>query len=135
MTDAPTPPPSSDTSFRILALLGYGLFVLACTNGFTAIVGVVIAYIKRGEARGTIWESHFSNMIVVFWSAVVVTVAFFAAVAWGAVTIFATDPPRAPLDLIGFGAGIYVGMVAFAVWYLYRTIRGFIRALDGKAYK
>jgi uncharacterized membrane protein len=124
-----------DTSSRIMALVGYALLLLACTNGITAIAGVVIAYIKRGETRGTVWESHFSNMIVVFWTAVVVTVSFFAAVAWGAVTIFATNPPQAPLNLIGFGAAVYVAMIAFAVWYLYRTIRGFVRALDGKAYK
>jgi hypothetical protein len=26
-------------------------------------VALILAYIKRGEVRGTIWESHFDNII------------------------------------------------------------------------
>jgi uncharacterized membrane protein len=66
MSDAPQTPAADESSLRIFALIGYGLLLLACSNGFTAIAGVVIAYIKRAEARGTVYESHFSNMITAF---------------------------------------------------------------------
>ncbi len=34
--------------------------------------GVILAYIKRDDARGTIWESHFANQIETFWVSLVI---------------------------------------------------------------
>src|SRR5664279_840214 len=72
------PNPMSDVQdegdLRSILLIIYGLFVLATFNGATAIVGVVLAYIKRDAARGTMWEGHFRNLIHVFWIALVVAI-------------------------------------------------------------
>jgi uncharacterized membrane protein len=131
-----TPAATGDTPLRIYTLVAYALFVLAFANGVTAIVGVVIAYLKRDEARGTPYESHFANMIVLFWSAVALFVLFLAALGAGAVHFFAMhEEPRATFPLIGLGIGAWLCAVAFAVWYLYRAIKGFARALDGKAFR
>jgi uncharacterized membrane protein len=124
--------PAADT--RIVALVGYGLFIFAVANGVTAIVGVVLAYIKRAEARGTIWESHFTNMIRVFWMSIAVTVIFIGAVAFGVADLVSTMNSRPHVALIALVPVLYVLGVGFFVWYLYRTIRGFVRALDNKAY-
>jgi uncharacterized membrane protein len=124
--------PAADT--RIMALIGYGLFIFAVTNGVTAVVGVVLAYIKRADARGTIWESHFTNMIRVFWASIAVTVVFIGAVAFGIADLVSTIDNAPHLALIALLPVLYVLGVGFFVWYLYRTIRGFIRALDNKAY-
>jgi len=135
MSDTARTPAASETSLRILALVAYGLFVLAFSNGVSAIVGVVIAYLKRDESRGTPYESHFANMIRVFWTAVALTVLFIAAAGFGAVSLFSNSDPHLTPSLVMLGAGIWLGVVVFVVFYLYRIIKGFVRALDGKAYR
>ena len=67
---SPTPQPAripDDTTggasdLRSLAIVCYVLFLLAAVNGLTAFIGVIIAYVKRNDATGTIWRSHFDNM-------------------------------------------------------------------------
>jgi uncharacterized membrane protein len=138
MSDAQNPqaaaPPPAVTDTRMLAIICYGLFILAFTNGLTAIAGVVLAHIKRADARGTIWESHFTNLIHVFWIGVAFWVVFLIAALFGAAGTWhmaITDefyPPMFALPLLGLAFLIYV------VWYLYRTVRGLLRALENKPY-
>ena len=119
MTDAaPQPsvpavsPPSTDT--RTLAIIVYGLYLGAVlTCGLAGVAGVILAYIKRDEARGTIWESHFQNAIHAFWIWLMLFVIG-VATSW---------------LLIGFAV---IG-VAF-VYFIYRTIKGLIAAIDSKPY-
>ncbi len=60
----PTMRQANDTaSLRSIVMLCYVLFLIACVNGVTAIAGVIIAYVKRHDAMGTIWQSHFKNLI------------------------------------------------------------------------
>ena len=66
---SPVPPPDASASWnlRSQALLCYVLFLLGwISGGFTALIGVIIAFVKRGDAKGTIWHSHFQNLITVF---------------------------------------------------------------------
>jgi uncharacterized membrane protein len=119
MTDAaPQPPvpaiaaPATDT--RILAIIVYGLYLGALfTAGAAGLVGVILAYVKRDEARGTIWESHFENAIHAFW-------IWFILMAVGIVTSW---------FLIGF----FVMAAAF-LYFLYRTVKGLIAAIDSRPY-
>jgi uncharacterized membrane protein len=134
MSDTTQSPAASEISLRIFSLVAYTLFVFAFCNGVSAIAGVVIAYVKRAEARGTPYESHFSNMIAMFWAAAAMIALFIAAAAFGAVTIFSAPHHRVPLSFVGYGVGAWLCAVVFAVWYLYRAVRGSVRALDGKAY-
>src|ERR1700709_2000990 len=86
MTDATPPlpaPPPNDESLKITALIGYGLFLVAFLNGVTAVIGVVLAYVMRGNAAGTVWESHFRNLIRVFWVSVIMMVVVIAIVVEG----------------------------------------------------
>ncbi len=109
---AVTAPPSTDT--RTLAIIVYGLYIGALfSGGMAGIVGVVLAYIKRDEARGTIWESHFENAIRAFWIWAVLMVIG-VATAW---------------FLIGF-----LVMGAAFVYFLYRTVKGLIAAIDSRPY-
>ena len=135
-----TPPLPHDeavdaSGLRSITMLCYVLFLIACVNGITAIAGVLIAYVKRHDAVGTIWEGHFNNLIQVFWVMVGATLLFFLswpfAFAWwfanGFVWLWA---PTAVLPLL-FG---FILFPALAVWYLYRVIRGLIRAGEDRAY-
>ena len=114
MTDSSMPSSTTTSDLRTLAIVCYILYFTALAAGITALVGVIIAYVKRSDARGTIWESHLDNLITVFWTAL-------AGCIVGALTVW----------VLGLGVLILVGVF---VWYLYRTIKGFIAVLDSKPY-
>lgn len=139
MPPAPHAPPDDAmggaSDLRSLAIVCYVLFLLAWMNGITAIVGVAVAYVKRRDAAGTVWQSHFANLILVFW--VMVAGAILGMLTWpvalGAMLAQGWPffwPPVFALPLL-------VGGLIFpilALWYLYRVIRGLIRAMDERPY-
>ncbi len=104
---------SREDSARSVAIIVYLLYLAALINGLTAIIGVILAYVKRDEARGTVYESHFSNAIEVFW---VYLVGMLIAV---------------PLCFVLVGIPL---VIALYIWVLYRTIKGVVRASDGRPY-
>jgi uncharacterized membrane protein len=155
--------PESD--LRLVSALIYGLYLFAFCNGITALIGVVIAYVKRADARGTIYESHFSNAITVFWVAtifLVLFIAMFGAGVVGLLSMFGPDiwhhgfwhhihdggdwnddttwdhvslwPLRGWWPLLAFFPIAHIGVIILAVWWLYRVIRGLIRALESQPY-
>ncbi len=138
MSDTTTP--RGDSELRVMALLAYGLFLLALVNGITAVAGVVLAYVMRGNAQGTVWESHFRNLIRVFWITAIVLVVSIAIAVEGFGGMFyslATNHDPAPalagLLFLLVPLLVLIGLV-FTVWFLYRTLRGLIRALEDKPY-
>ena len=104
---------SSDET-RTLVIIVYGLYLgaLFC-GGLSGVAGVILAYIKRDETRGTVWESHFENAIHAFW-------IWFGLFVAGILTAW---------FLVGF---VLIG-VAF-IYFIYRTIKGLILAVDSKPY-
>jgi uncharacterized membrane protein len=136
MVEAP-----ENNELRTVLLIAYGLFALAIMNGASAIAGIVLVYLKRDAARGTLWESHFRNLIFVFWIALFVAALALAVLlqAFGglAISLFATNgnpPPHLIGWLIALVPVFIVGALLFAIWYLYRTLRGFIHAIESKPY-
>jgi uncharacterized membrane protein len=130
-----------DADLRAVLLIAYGLFVLAMFNGATAIIGAVLVYVKRDAARGTVWESHVRNLTRLFWislTVAVIALAILLQVFGGlAFSLFATNgnPPPALIGwLIALVPLFYVGGVIFVIWYMYRTLRGLVRAIDSKPY-
>jgi uncharacterized membrane protein len=140
ISPAPIPPaPPHDATggasdLRSLTIVCYVLFLLASVNGLTAIVGVIIAYVKRRDAAGTIWQSHFNNLILVFW--VMVAAAIVGFLTWPiAIAAFLVAwpvflPPELTLPFM-FG---FVIFPLLALWYLYRVIRGLIRTSEERPY-
>lgn len=106
--------PAAVSNHRTIAVAIYFLYFAALACGFTLLLGVVLAYIRRGDARGTIWESHFDNQISVFWTTILVGLL------------------GALLTVIGIG---FLILLILFVWYLVRTIRGVLRAADGLPYR
>jgi len=131
-------------SERPAVLVGYGLFLLAIAcGGVTALIGAVIAYVRRDEARGTIWESHYANLIRVFWVGAVFALSLiamaltgvFAAIGLALSSAWADGDWIASLPLLGAVIPlVLLAWLVFALWYFYRVLRGFLRALDDKAY-
>ena len=50
-----------------MGLVAYICYAASVIFGITAIVGVIIAYMQRGEAAGTWRESHYTWLIRTFW--------------------------------------------------------------------
>lgn len=131
-----------DESLRASLLIAYGLYLLAFfSGGLTALAGVVLVYARREEARGTLWQSHCRNLLWVFWIGVMATVVFLGIVLEGAgsllFSLFHTEgnpPPELVGGLIALMPVLGLFAVIVTVFYLYRTLRGFIHAIDGRPY-
>jgi uncharacterized membrane protein len=131
----------ADAGLKAILLLAYGLFLLAPFNGITAVAGAILLYVKRSEARGTLWEGHVRNLIHLFWITLVTLTVVFAVILVGAgrviFTLFETNG-HPPMELVGamlvLAPALYIGGLAFAIWYLYRSVRGLIRALESRPY-
>lgn len=100
-------------SARTVSIIVYGLYLAALINGLTAIVGVILAYVKRDDVRGTIYESHLDNAIEVFWVSLILSIL-------AVLTIW-------------FGVGIVI-FIGLFVWFVYRTVKGLVRAIDARPY-
>jgi uncharacterized membrane protein len=155
---APYPAPmpndilSRDDSERLLVLLAYGLFLIAPAGGLTALIGVVIAHVRLAHALGSIHESHYRNQIRVFWtmliSALVMMTLFtmgmgfsFFTMLWPFTPTWSSPYawPFWPGAMVGAGWAMALPLGALlslllVVWYYWRLLRGFVRALDDKAY-
>ena len=84
------------------AQIVYILYALSFIFGITYIAGVIVAYIKRPEVKGTWLESHYTWQIKTFW-----------------------------YSIIGFAIGfvlliVFIGMfvmLAVSIWVIYRIIK------------
>jgi uncharacterized membrane protein len=114
-THSQVPATTSSSDTRTLAIIIYGLYLAAVFSaGLAGVAGVVLAYVKRDDARGTIWESHFENQITAFWVWIMLFVL-------GCATFWI------------LGLGFLLMGFAF-IYFLYRTIKGLIRAIDSQPY-
>jgi len=101
-------------AFGAATVLGSFLF------GWPSIVAVIINYVKRGEARGTWLESHFSWQIRTFWFAML-----WACIV-GIVGLL--------LAIVVVGIAIWiVGLFVLGVWAIYRIARGWLALRDRRA--
>jgi uncharacterized membrane protein len=133
MTDATVmrePDPSLVTTTHItyalhalgLAIGAFGASTVIGTFifGWPSIIAVIINYVKRGDARGTWLESHFTWQIRTFWFALL----------WACV-VFVTGALLA-IVLIGFAIWI-VGLWLLGLWAIYRIASGWLRLNDRRA--
>src|SRR5678815_1373819 len=146
MSDTQVSPRPVTSDLRLVAALVYGLYLFAVCTGITAIVGVVIAYVKRGDARGTVYESHFSNAITVFWISFIACSVFVIAVAQAALGFlayhnrFEDDSGLAHFIIQNMPwiaavvPVVWLGGAALFIWVLYRILRGLVRVLEDKPY-
>jgi uncharacterized membrane protein len=130
-----------EMSERNSVLMAYGLYLLGTvTGGLTTIAGMVLAYVKRDGARGTVYESHYRNMLLIFWVWLVVIVVAGSLIVAGATGVafsFLAIGPIGALSLIPAWFGFWLigmGVLATVVWYYWRLVRGLVLALDDKPY-
>lgn len=127
---APAAPSSSliSTTLLIYALFGVtavvglissGFPLIAPLSGIVGIVGIILAYVKRGEAGATWLASHYRWLIRTFWFSLL-----WGAI--GAIIFFVLF-----IVLVGIIIG-YAIWVATTVWVIYRLIRGYTLFKDSK---
>lgn len=114
MNDQTLPVPPAGPDLRLLTHMAYGLFALGfLTSGFLGIAtlaAVVLIYIKRADAAGTIYARHFDWLLRTFW--------------WSVLWLCLS----ALLTLIFIG---WLGILVTIVWALYRLIKGWLAFFDG----
>ena len=85
--------------------------------GWPSIIAVIINYVKRGDARGTWLESHFTWQIRTFWFALLWAVII--GIVGGLLAIV----------LVGIAIWI-IGLFVLGLWAVYRISRGWLRLND-----
>ena len=100
----------SDYTFIVIAyvLMSASIF----TAGLVSVVGLIMAYIKREEVKGTYLESHCKWIIETFWIT-------FGVGVLGTALLF-----------VLIGIPILIGA---AIWFVYRIILGAIRISERRA--
>jgi uncharacterized membrane protein len=113
VVDVPGTPKSPEelAGLKNIAMVVYILQALSFLWGLTAVVGVIVNYVKREDARGTVYESHFEWQIRTFW--------------WG--LLWAVIGIVLAIALVGFA----VMFVAW-IWTIYRVVKGWLKLTEGK---
>jgi len=98
----------------LAGLVSSGFPAIAPLMGIVGIAGVIVAYVKRDDARGTWVESHLRWLIRTFWYSLL----------WGVIggIIFV-------LLFIVFLLGPVLAFAIWAaasIWVIYRVIRGYL---------
>jgi uncharacterized membrane protein len=112
-TSAPNAPAESLVQ---LTHVTYALFALGLLSaGLIAVAGLILAYVKLDDARGTYIESHFRWLIRTFWWGLGWT-----ALVW----LFV---------IVTFGIGIFFAWIPWGIiwiWFAYRIIKGWLRLTE-----
>lgn len=106
-------------SLRKVCLVDYLLHIagLLLSAGLLSVVALIVNYVKRDDARGTIYESHMNWMIRTFW--------------WTLFWLVIIAIPAALLTLVTFGLLGFLFLVP-GIWYLYRMIKGLLWLNQGR---
>jgi uncharacterized membrane protein len=103
-----------------IGAFGTATVVGAFLFGWPSIIAVILNYVKRGEARGTWLESHFTWQINTFWVAVLASI------------LIGLSGLVLAIVLIGFAIWA-IGFFALGVWAIYRITAGWLRLRDRRA--
>jgi hypothetical protein len=101
----------NEKSAITLTTVIYALYAASYFVGITAIIAIVMNYVKKDDVAGTFLESHFRWQIRTFWFGVL----------WGVL---------GTITMV-FIIGWFV-LVADGIWIIYRIVKGWLRLNDGK---
>ena len=101
-----------EKSAKTLTTVIYALYAASFLVGVTAIVAIVMNYVKKEDMAGTFLESHFRWQIRTFWFGLL----------WGVLGIFTY------LIVVGWFV-----LAVNCIWIIYRIVKGWLRLNDNKA--
>ena len=102
---------TSNSEVKNYVFIAYVTYAVGLLILFTPVIGVILAFIKRDEAQGSIYASHIDYLIKTFWVSLVGTV----------LGTFTT------LILIG-----WLILLVTAIWFIYRVVIGLIKLNEDK---
>lgn len=102
---------SIDSSDRTMPMAVYICYAVSFLYGITMLIGVIIAYVYRGDAEGKWYQSHFNYQTSIFWKSLI-------GFLLGIVTIF-------------FGVGVVI-LIATYVWVIIKVVQGWRALSEGK---
>lgn len=103
--------PAAGASAKTLTTVIYALYAASFFVGITAIVAIVMNYVKKDDVAGTMLESHFRWQIRTFWFGLL----------WGVIG--------------GLTFVLVIGwfvVMADLVWIIYRIVKGWLNLNDDK---
>ncbi|WP_306602990.1 hypothetical protein [Azonexus sp.] len=101
-----------EKSGKTITTIIYALYAVSFLVGISAIVAIVMNYVKKDDVAGTFLESHFRWQIRTFWFGLLWCVV-------GGLTFV-------------FIIGWFV-LIANAIWFIYRIVKGWLNLNDNKA--
>ncbi|MFC7683089.1 DnaJ domain-containing protein [Neisseria sp. GCM10028920] len=102
---------TSNSEVKNYVFIAYVAYAVGLLILFTPVVGVIMAYVKRDEAQGSIYASHIDWLIKTFWVSLI-------GLLLGRLTIFI---------LIG-----WLILAATSIWLIYRVVVGLIKLNEDK---
>ena len=99
---------------RRLTHILYALYAIHWfTGGITALIAIIVNYVKRDDTRGTVYATHFAWQIRTFWWSIVLSVV-------GGI-MFAT------VLLLPVAIAVFC---ILSLWILYRIVKGWLYLND-----
>ncbi len=102
---------TSNSEVKNYVFIAYVTYAVGLLILFTPVIGVILAFIKRDEAQGSIYASHIDWLIKTFWVSLI-------GLLLGRLTI---------LILIG-----WLILLVTAIWFIYRVVIGLIKLNEDK---
>jgi uncharacterized membrane protein len=111
------------------ATLVYAFYAGGLVVGILPWVGVVLAHVKKNQARGTLYEAHFDWQTSTFWNSLI----------WGVATVlvmfvtmaFAASAESEGVAVVAMIAGA-LALLGIGGWWFYRIIVGWMRLSEGR---
>lgn len=91
---------------KLVVIIAYVLMLLTLFTGISSVIALIVAYVQRESAKGSIYEAHYVNIIKTFWIALGLTIL-------GVFTV--------PF-LIG-----YFILLATTLFYIFKVTKGLLR--------
>ncbi len=114
-----TPPAAAaqttEVDLKTLTHVAYALFAIGILSmgvfGAAAVAAVILLFVKRADAAGTVYALHFDWLLYTFWWGAL----------WFAVSALAT--------LVHIG---WAGVAATGIWVIYRLIKGWLALFEAR---
>lgn len=110
---APLALSAKDEAAKTNALIAYGLMVVGIFTGIFWIVGAIWAMVKKGDAQGTMFADHYTNIIKTFWWGLGLSIL-------GAILAFV---------VVG-----YFLLLAVWIWSIFKVVKGLANLTANKPY-
>ncbi|MDR2174105.1 MAG: hypothetical protein LBE32_07905 [Burkholderiales bacterium] len=117
-------PGSQETAAHNITMVIYALYVLAPVIPLTAIVAIVMNYVKKDDMRGSLYESHFRWQINTFWFTLL-WLFLSVLIALPLIVLFL-------LGLVFLYWPAFILLIVVFIWYVYRIVKGVLRLTEKK---